>query len=78
VTDDTRTPITNADELAALDPGEVMAGYRNGYAGDTEPGGNYSKAFWHGWRNGMADRTKNPDDAQRALARDYIAKGSPR
>lgn len=65
-------PVTTVAELATLDLDEVIAGYRDGFAGEPEPGNNRTKSFWHGWRNGYHDRTGENDGASRALAHDYL------
>lgn len=70
-----RAPVTDIQELRALDPAEVVEGYHDGLAGDEEPGGNRSKSYWHGWRNGRSDRSGQPDAAQRALARAFLEAG---
>jgi len=66
--DSARQPITTAAELDALPPEEIEEGYRDGIAGEPEPGDNRPLAYWHGWRNGDADRRNTSDAAQRALA----------
>lgn len=48
-------PITTLEDLLIQDEGEVTAGYWAGRRGDPEPGNLHSRAYWHGWRNGMAD-----------------------
>lgn len=66
-----RQPVTSAAELATFDPADVLEGYRDGFAGEPEPGGNRSKGYWHGWRNGRTDRGDAPvDSAQIALVRE--------
>lgn len=71
-----RVPVTKAADLVTLDPAEVLEGYNDGYSGDPEPGGNRSDAYWHGWRNGALDGGhREKDDAQAALARDYMKNG---
>jgi len=67
-----RIPIQRAAQLDHLDDAETVEGYRDGRAGDEEPGDNRSFSYWHGWRNGRADRNGKPDAAQRALAHDYL------
>jgi hypothetical protein len=68
-----RTPITAAADLAALDDAELLDGYRDGRAGDDEPGDNRSLSYWHGWRNGAVDGGhREPDAAQAQLAHDYL------
>lgn len=64
-----REPVTTVEELDSLDQDEIMEGYRDGRAGDDEPGDNRSKAYWHGWRNGQNDRHNRSDTASRALVR---------
>ena len=67
-----REPIATVAALDTLDDAEIIAGYHSGLDGDDEPGGNHSLSYWHGWRNGVADRTGATDDAQRRLAREYL------
>ena len=68
-----RTPVRTTDELRVLDGDEVVEGYQDGRKGEPEPGGNRSKAYWHGWRNGRVDGGHAKlDDAQRALCRDVV------
>ena len=69
---ESRVPVRTIKDLAGLDPGEITEGYRDGYAG--EPcGGNRSRAYWHGHRNGAVDaRRADPDEHQRALAREVL------
>jgi len=73
------SPVTTLSDLDTLDDTEMMEGYRDGYAGDPEPGNNHSRSYWHGWRNGRADGKHQPiDDAQRELARVVAARSRPR
>ncbi|MCP8893218.1 hypothetical protein [Sphingomonas faeni] len=74
-------PVTTIAELDALDNNEMREGYRDGRAGELEPGGNRSRSYGHGWRNRTVDgghRLKN--DAQVALAtvvdRNFSNKGN--
>lgn len=72
----TRTPITKAQYLDALDDAEVREGYFDGRAGDPEPGDNRSLSYWHGWRNGRIDGGHDKSDAaSQALAKDAIESG---
>lgn len=67
-----RTPVTTVAELDTLDVHEIRDGYRDGKANEPEPGGNRSKSYWHGWRNGQVDAGHAPkDEAQAALARQF-------
>ncbi|MGC5798861.1 hypothetical protein [Sphingomonas sp. NFX23] len=62
-------PVTTIAELDTLDSDEMLEGYRDGRAGELEPGGNRSRSYWHGWRNGTVDGGhQSKDDAQAALA----------
>lgn len=71
-----RAPITRAADLGALDDAETLEGYRDGRAGEPEPGDNRSLSYWHGWRQGSADgRHREMDAADRALAKDVIESG---
>ena len=67
-----RIPITRARQLEALDPDEILEGYYDGRGGEQEPGNNRSFSYWHGWRNGRADRLGVTDDAQKALVKDWV------
>jgi hypothetical protein len=69
---DNRQPLTLAAELDALDESEMLEGYLDGFR--NEPcGDNRSRAFWHGWRNGMVDGGyANGDSAQAPLAHDHV------
>ena len=69
----THKPVSTLEDLATLDDDEVLEGYRDGLANEPEPGGNRSRSYWHGWRNGMADKGRIPSDwAMSQLAREYI------
>lgn len=76
-----REPIRTAEELERIlaEPGareEVSEGYRDGFAGEKEPGDNRSKAYWHGWRNGAVDGGhREKDAAQAELARQVLRGG---
>lgn len=70
-----RIPIRTAAALALLDETEIVEGYHDGLAGEPEPGDNRSQSYWHGWRNGMADKNRIPiDDAMRQLAHEIVAR----
>lgn len=75
--DDPRRPVRTAADLDTLDGDEIMEGYRDGYEG-FPCSGNRSRAYWHGWRNGMVDSKRlDLDDDQRALVADYARANSP-
>lgn len=68
-------PVSTLADLDTLDDAEVLEGYRDGLANEPEPGGNRSRSYWHGWRNGMVDHGhREIDAAQRELARLYVAR----
>lgn len=67
-------PVVTVEELETLDEDEMVEGYLDGYANEPRPSGNRSKAYWHGWRNGMVDgKHAEPDESQAALARAVVA-----
>ena len=71
-----KVPVTDPEDLDALDGDEMVAGYRSAAKDDPEPGGNHSRAFWHGWRNGMMDRGfMNSDSAARELVANMRKRG---
>ena len=71
-----KIPLRRAEGLHVLDA-EVVAGYRAGLKGETEPNPNASYPYWHGWRNGLVDSGRvSKDGAQAELARDVAAKGA--
>jgi hypothetical protein len=53
-------PVTTVDDLATLDPLEIIAGYFGYRRGDPEPGLDRSRAYWHGWRNAARDAEVPP------------------
>ena len=64
-----RRPVTDLDDLYSLDEADMVEGYcdgRDGWPCDD----NRSRAYWHGWRNGMVDSGRMAkDDAMAVLAR---------
>lgn len=63
------TPVQTLEEFDHLDENEILAGYWAGIANAAEPGNDRSRAYWHGWRNGMVDgKHAQADAAQTALA----------
>lgn len=68
-----RMPVISLAELDALDDAEMREGYLDGFAGEAEPGGNRSKSFWHGWRNGRVDGGHDRKDAAQAVLAERCA-----
>jgi hypothetical protein len=67
------TSVTTVEDIDALDEGEMIEGYWDGYDGDPEPGNNRSRAYWHGWRNGAVDgKHWQGDEAQMIFARAVV------
>lgn len=62
-----RVPVTTVDELLTLNDAEIVEGYNDGYRGEPEPGGNRSKSYWHGWRNGRVDGGHDEKDMAMAI-----------
>lgn len=53
---------------------EVVDGYRAGYRGESEPGSDKSRSFFHGWKNGRVDGGFDQiDEHQQEFARAFIA-----
>ncbi len=70
-------PVTSLADLDKLDELEVKEGYFDGRddAPEPRPGGNRSRAYWHGWRVGMMDAGKVLCDQTHAqLVRDWLAR----
>lgn len=55
-------PISTRADLNLQNEDEMVAGYIAGLNGDPVPSSAYSRSYWHGWRNGMADKGKIPHD----------------
>ena len=76
VVDFERVPVSDVKTLAELDERDILSGYYAGLAGREEPGVEFNRAYWHGWRNGMRDKGRIPGDAAMAkLAREVIDSG---
>lgn len=68
-----RIPVSTLEDLDTLDDAEIIEGYHDGFAGEPEPGGNRSRAYWHGWRNGARDKGLIEGDiAMEQLAYAYV------
>jgi ribosome modulation factor len=66
-------PVETKADLERLDDDEILAGYLAGLSGESEPGSDKSRAYWHGWRNGMVDSGRAQIDcAQVRLAREVV------
>lgn len=66
-------PVYTKQDLDALDSADILEGYMSASRGDSEPGPNRGRAFWHGWRNRMIDYGELPsDDASMSLAHDVM------
>lgn len=72
------SPVVTVADLDQLDDDEIVAGYRYGSHGGPEPGNDKSRSFWHGWRNGMLDRSRATDWAQGQLIDDLVRAGRVR
>jgi hypothetical protein len=61
-------PVRTIDDFAALDEGDVLEGYLDGFHGAPLPGSNRSRAYWHGWCKGQVESgRREPDAAQLEL-----------
>ena len=68
-----RIPVEDVMTLLELDERDILHGYLAGLAGREEPGVEFNRAYWHGWRNGMRDKGRIPGDkAMAKLAREYV------
>ena len=69
-----RAPITDLKTLDDQDERDLLAGYWAGFRGDGhEPSAEFNRAYWHGWRNGMADSNRLPiDSAMRKLCSEWL------
>lgn len=70
-----RFPVHSVSDLFTLDPDEIEEGYKDAREG-LRCGDNQSRAYWHGWRNGMIDAGKmEPDEWSALLIRDMQSRG---
>ena len=68
-----RVPVEDIATLRELDERDILHGYLAGLAGREEPGVEFNRAYWHGWRNGMRDKGRIPGDAAMAkLAHEIV------
>lgn len=76
MSDDERKPVTTVAELETLDDRDILSGYLAGLNGRDEPGIEFNRSYWHGWRNGMRDKGRIPGDAAMAqLAHEIVESG---
>ncbi|WP_062227592.1 hypothetical protein [Aureimonas frigidaquae] len=67
-------PVTSVAEFRSLDEGDVLCGYLDGLSGQPCILSEVSRAYWHGWRNGLVDGGfTEPDDAQKILDAAFAA-----
>ncbi len=74
-------PVQTLADLDQLEDAEIREGYFDGRedAPEPRPGGNRSRAYWHGWRVGMMDaRRIEPDTAHRRLVSDFVQREGDR
>jgi ribosome modulation factor len=66
-------PITTMEEVMVQDKSDMIAGYHAGLLGDSAPGSDKSRGYWHGWRNGMVDagHMEGPTPDQYALIEEH-------
>ena len=73
--DDPRRPVWLASDLETLDQAEIVEGYNDAFIEGFPCSGNRSRAYWHGWQNGMVDRGKmDATPAMRFLAHDVVTR----
>lgn len=66
-------PVSTVAELELLDQDDILAGYRAALDGAAEPGSDKSRGYWHGWRNGAADKGRIPfDQAMHSLVGEFV------
>lgn len=66
-------PIETVHDLLLCDDKELLDGYWSGFNGESVPGSDKSKSFWHGWRNGRVDGGHTTIDVhQTTLAKEYV------
>jgi hypothetical protein len=55
-------PVRTIADFKTLDEGEVLEGYLDGFSGLMPTAPTRSRAYWHGWRNGMIESERHPPD----------------
>ena len=72
MTTTTEKPVSTIDAFRALDDGEILIGYMDGFSGVPLAARGCSRSYLHGWRNGMIDSARlRPDQAYRDLQRAF-------
>lgn len=67
--------VATVQDLNNLDEKEMVAGYLAGINNDSQPGSDKSRAYWHGWKNGMCDKGRMvPTDIHRGLVMQIVGK----
>ena len=62
-------PVTTIGDHRTLDESDLLLGYMDGFDGTPPPGSGHSRAYAHGWRNGMVDAGwMEPDEDYETLA----------
>lgn len=70
--DDPRRAVWLTSDLEALDEAEIIEGYKDGIE-DFPCSGNRSRAYWHGWQNGMVDKGRmDSTPAMKFLVKDVV------
>ncbi len=62
-------PVLTIEDFRTLDEGEILDGYMDGSVGAPCRAG-CSRAYAHGWRNGMVDSDRMPPDRAHATLED--------
>lgn len=66
-------PVETLNDLTTIDLSECLSGYLDAINGEPEPGNNRCRSYWHGYMNGTADKTGQPNASQRKLAAAILA-----
>ncbi|WP_428391214.1 hypothetical protein [Lichenicoccus sp.] len=67
----TTRPVRTIEAFRALDDGEILIGYMDGFSGLPLADG-HSPSYLHGWRNGMIESARlRPDQAYLDLQRAF-------
>lgn len=70
--------VSTVEAFKALDEGEVLIGYMDGFVGRSLPKTMCTPSYRHGWRAGMVDSGRfAASDAARELAEDFKRRRLP-